>query len=167
MKRSFQWRRAFLFLFLCLPAIAATAQQGVKGKVTDAADGAALPGVNVTVPGTQAGAATDANGNFSITLPAGATSLRFSFVGYDAQTVAIGTQTTINVRLQAASKGLGEVVVVGYGTQTRRDLTGTVSQVKGADIRNLPVSDPAQAIQGRVTGVNIVRSDASPGTTPR
>ncbi|RPE08483.1 TonB-dependent receptor [Chitinophaga lutea] len=166
MKRCFQWRRAFLFLFLCLSAITATAQQAVKGKVTDAADGAALPGVNVTVPGTQAGAATDANGNFSITLPAGAASLRFSFVGYDAQTVAVGAQTTINVRLQAASKGLGEVVVVGYGTQTRRDLTGTVSQVKGADIRNLPVSDPAQAIQGRVTGVNIVRSDASPGTTP-
>ncbi|CAL1519424.1 TonB-dependent receptor P3 [Chitinophaga sp. MM2321] len=153
-------------LGLCLVTSAAIAQKTITGKVTAAEDGAALPGVTVTVPGTNSGANTDAKGNFSVQVPAAGTTLSFSFLGYQPQTITIGTQTTINVSLQATTKGLGEVVVVGYGVQNRRDVTGTISSLKGADIKNLPVSDAAQAMQGRVTGVDIVRSDGSPGTAP-
>lgn len=153
-------------VFLCAATSAALAQKTLTGKVTGAADGAALPGVNVTVPGTSSGASTDTKGNYTLSLPAGAKSVLFSFIGYEPQTVTIGDKTVIDISLSATSKGLGEVVVVGYGVQNRRDVTGTIASVKGSDIKNLPVSDAAQAIQGRVTGVDIVRSDASPGSTP-
>ncbi|MEV4884160.1 TonB-dependent receptor [Chitinophaga ginsengisegetis] len=153
-------------VFLCAATSAVFAQKTLTGKVTGAADGAPLPGVNVTVPGTASGASTDTKGNYTLSLPPGAKSVLFSFIGYEPQTVTIGEQTVINVSLAAATKGLGEVVVVGYGVQSRRDVTGTIASVKGSDIKNLPVSDAAQAIQGRVTGVDIVRSDAAPGSTP-
>lgn len=144
----------------------AWAQRVITGKVTDAADGNGLPGVSVALPGAQGGTTTDAGGQYRIQVPASVASLSFSFLGYQPQTVTIGEQNAVNVALQSTAKGLGEVVVVGYGVQTRRDVTGTISSIKGADIKNLPVSDAAQAIQGRVSGVDIVRSDGSPGTTP-
>lgn len=153
-------------IFLCAATSVAFAQKTLTGKVTGAADGAGLPGVNVIVTGTSAGASTDAKGNYTLSLPPGAKSVLFSFIGYEPQTITIGDKTVINVSLAATTKGLGEVVVVGYGVQSRRDVTGTIASVKGSDIKNLPVSDAAQAIQGRVTGVDIVRSDASPGSTP-
>ncbi|WP_325529253.1 TonB-dependent receptor [Chitinophaga sp.] len=145
---------------------AATAQRSISGKVTGAEDGAPLPGVNITVPGTGSGATTDAKGSYTLQLPATARTLTFSFIGYQSQSISISTQAVINVALQSATKGLGEVVVIGYGTQSRRDVTGTISTLKGADIKNLPVSDAAQAMQGRVSGVDIVRSDGSPGKEP-
>ena len=163
---TFFRKQSFLFILLCLISGAALAQRTITGKVTDAADGSGLPGVNVTVPGTGSGATTDATGHFKLTVPDAGKTLSFSFIGYLAQTVNIGEQTTINVSLTATAKGLGEVVVVGYGVQNRRDVTGTISSIKGSDIKNLPVSDAAQAIQGRVSGVDIVRSDGSPGTEP-
>jgi TonB-linked SusC/RagA family outer membrane protein len=163
---SFFRKQSFLVMLLCLFAGVALAQRTVTGRVTDAGDGNGLPGVNVTVPGTTTGATTDASGHFKLTVPDAGKTLSFSFLGYQAQTVAIGEQAVINVSLQSTTKGLGEVVVVGYGVQNRRDVTGTIATIKGADIKNLPVSDAAQAIQGRVTGVDIVRSDGSPGTEP-
>jgi len=166
MRYSFTGKLCFLLVFLCAATSAAFAQKTLTGKVTGAADGAGLPGVNVTVPGTSSGASTDTKGNYTLSLPPGAKSVLFSFIGYEPQTVTIGEKTIINVSLSATTKGLGEVVVVGYGVQSRRDVTGTIASVKGSDIKNLPVSDAAQAIQGRVTGVDIVRSDASPGSTP-
>ncbi len=166
MRYSFTGKLCFLLVFLCAATSAAFAQKTLTGKVTGAADGAGLPGVNVTVPGTASGASTDTKGNYTLSLPPGAKSVLFSFIGYEPQTVTIGDKTVINVSLSATTKGLGEVVVVGYGVQSRRDVTGTIASVKGSDIKNLPVSDAAQAIQGRVTGVDIVRSDASPGSTP-
>lgn len=153
-------------IFLCSVCSTALAQRILTGKVTGAADGAGLPGVNVTVPGTGSGTATDSKGNYRLSLPDGAKSVYFSFIGFEPQTITIGDKTVINVSLGETAKGLGEVVVVGYGVQTRRDVTGTIASVKGADIKNLPVSDPAQAIQGRVSGVDIVRSDAAPGSAP-
>ncbi|SFD78395.1 TonB-linked outer membrane protein, SusC/RagA family [Chitinophaga sp. CF118] len=163
---TFFRKQSFLVILLCLVTGAVFAQRTVTGKVTDAGDGSGLPGVNVTVPGTTSGATTDASGNFKLTVPDAGKTLSFSFIGYEAQTLAIGEQTVFNVGLKSTTKGLGEVVVVGYGVQNRRDVTGTISSIKGADIKNLPVSDAAQAIQGRVTGVDIVRSDGSPGTEP-
>ncbi|MCW3466938.1 SusC/RagA family TonB-linked outer membrane protein [Chitinophaga nivalis] len=152
-------------VLLCL-AVATFAQSSITGKVTGAEDGQPLPGVNITVPGTSSGTTTDSKGQFRLQLPAAATTLSFSFLGYEPQVVPIGNKTTLAVSLKSTSKGLGEVVVVGYGVQTRRDVTGTIASVKGADIKNLPVSDAAQAMQGRVTGVDIVRSNATPGAAP-
>lgn len=153
-------------IFLLAATSAAIAQKTITGKVTGAADGAGLPGVNVLVPGTSNGTSTDTKGNYSLSLPSGAKSVLFSFIGYEPQTITVGDKNVINVSLNATTKGLGEVVVVGYGTQTRRDVTGTIASVKGSDIKNLPVPDAASAIQGRVTGVDIVRSDGAPGSTP-
>jgi TonB-dependent starch-binding outer membrane protein SusC len=153
-------------VFLCAATSAVMAQKTITGKVTGAADGTGLPGVNVTVPGTSSGASTDTKGNYTLSLPAGAKSVLFSFIGYEPQTITVGDKTVINVSLNATTKGLGEVVVVGYGVQTRRDVTGTIASIKGSDIKNIPVPDAASAIQGRVTGVDIVRSDGAPGSTP-
>ncbi|WP_143308936.1 SusC/RagA family TonB-linked outer membrane protein [Chitinophaga vietnamensis] len=166
MRLSLFYRKGLLLLTLLFAATAAFAQKTITGKVTSADDGNGLPGVTVTAAGTGAGTSTDAKGAFSIKVPETATNLSFTYVGYQAQTIAINGQQVINVSLQASTKGLGEVVVVGYGVQNKRDVTGTISSVKGSDIKNLPVSDAAQAIQGRVSGVDIVRSDGSPGTTP-
>jgi TonB-linked SusC/RagA family outer membrane protein len=163
---TFFRKQSFLLILLCLITGVALAQRTITGKVTDAGDGNGLPGVNVTVPGTSTGATTDGSGHFKLTVPDAGKTLTFSFLGYQAQTITIGEQTVLNVSLVATTKGLGEVVVVGYGVQNRRDVTGTISSIKGADIKNLPVSDAAQAIQGRVSGVDIVRSDGSPGTEP-
>lgn len=153
-------------VLLCATGSTLLAQKTITGKVTGAADGAPLPGVTVTVPGTTSGATTNAQGTYTVTIPNSATTLQFSFIGFETQKINVTNQTTINVSLVAASKGLGEVLVVGYGTQTRRDVTGTISSIKGSDIKNLPVSDAAAAMQGRVSGVEIVRSDGAPGSSP-
>ncbi|GAA0557331.1 TonB-dependent receptor [Chitinophaga japonensis] len=151
---------------LCLCVSTVLAQRVITGKVTSTADSTGLPGVTITMQGAQGGTVTDGNGRFSLQVPAGVQALSFSYLGYRPQTFTIGQQSNITVALEAASKGLNEVLVVGYGTQTRRDVTGTISSIKGADIQNLPVSDAAQALQGRASGVDIVRSNASPGSTP-
>ena len=126
----------------------------VSGTVVGS-DGAAIPGVTVVAKGTSQGASTDAAGKYSFSVPATATSLVFSFVGYDSQEARIGDQSTINVKLVANLTGLDEVVVVGYGTQSRRDLTGNVATVAGREIASLPVQSFDQALQGRAPGVNI------------
>ncbi|RBL91659.1 SusC/RagA family TonB-linked outer membrane protein [Chitinophaga flava] len=166
MSSSILRKLCFLLIVLCTATATAIAQKTITGKVTGAADGAGLPGVTITVPGTSTGTQTDVNGHFRLQTPANAQTLSFSFMGYEPLTITIANREVINVALQSTSKGLGEVVVVGYGVQNRRDVTGTISSVKGADINNLPVSDAAQAMQGRVTGVDIVRSDGQPGSTP-
>ncbi|TWV98873.1 TonB-dependent receptor [Chitinophaga pinensis] len=145
---------------LSLPADTAIT---VKGKVKDD-KGQPLIGVTVGVKGKNRGVTTDATGSFSIRVENN-DSLVFKTIGFSPVTVsALGNLN--NITLSTSTTSLNDVVVVGYGVQTRRDLTGTISTVKGADIKNLPVSDAAQAIQGRVAGVDIVRSDGSPGTTP-
>jgi len=105
--------------------------------------------------GTSQGTATDGEGRYSLSVPAGATTLVFSSVGFDSREVAIGTQSAINLTISTANTGLDEVVVVGYGTQSRRDLTGSVATIKGTEIADKPVQSFEQALQGRAAGVNI------------
>jgi TonB-linked SusC/RagA family outer membrane protein len=120
------------------------------------ADGAAIPGATVLIKGTSLGTSTNADGRFDIQVPASATTLVVSYVGYESKQVAIGDQSTVNVTLAAAQAGLDEVVVVGYGiAQARRELTGTIATVGGKQIANLPVQSFDQALQGRAPGVNI------------
>ncbi len=160
-------RQKILFLTLCLMLCTSAlfAQQVVTGTVADST-GNRLPSVSVLIPGKSAGTLTDDNGKFSITVPKGTTQLTFSLVGYKEQSVAIGTRTDLSVTLLAAPNGLADVVVVGYGVQRKRDVTGTISSVKGDDFKNLPISNGAQALQGRAAGVSIVRADGSPGSVP-
>lgn len=117
-------------------------------------DGTGLPGVTVLVKGTSLGAATDADGRYSIPVPAGATTLVFSFVGYTSQEARIG-DSPLSITLATNSTSLDEAVVVGYGTQSRRDLTGSVATVTGKEIANTPVQSFDQALQGRASGVSI------------
>ena len=131
----------------------------VTGRVTGI-NNEALSNVSVALKGTQTGTTTDASGNFSIAVPNESSVLIFSYVGYGSQEVTVGNRTTINISLTTTGAQLSEVVVTGYGTQRRRDLTGSVASVKGAEIAKQPVLTATQAIQGRVAGVQIISSGA-------
>ena len=145
----------FFFLVLVFAAQDLRAQGRTVSGTVVGNDGAAIPGVTVVAKGTSLGASTDAAGKYSFAVPATATSLVFSFVGYDGQEARINGQSTINIKLTANPTGLDEVVVVGYGTQSRRDLTGSVATIAGKEIANLPVQSFDQALQGRAAGVSI------------
>jgi len=123
--------------------------------VTSTEDGSSLPGVNVLLKDTTIGTTTDADGKFSLSIPSGDGTLVFSFIGLEAKEVNIGNQTVINTTLAMDITQLSEVVVVGYGTQSKRDLTGSIASVKGEDIKFAPVQSFDQALQGRAAGVNI------------
>jgi len=140
-----------------------TQAQTVSGTVSDA-DGP-LPGAAVVVQGTDSGVTTDFDGNYSIEANAGDV-LEFSFVGMTTATVTVGTDATINVTLVASDNTLDEVVVVGYTTQTRGDLTGAVASVDLDEAMKAPVVNAAEALQGRVTGVTVI-NNGSPGGTPK
>ncbi|WP_211325324.1 SusC/RagA family TonB-linked outer membrane protein [Larkinella arboricola] len=135
----------------------------VRGKVTDDEKGSGLPGVSVVLKGTQRGATTDPDGNFSIVVPDGKAVLVFSFVGYEAQEVTVGNRTSINISLKADTKSLNEVVVVGYGTQKKANLTGAVSTVGGEVLESRPLVNLAQGLQGLVPNLNININSGAPG----
>ncbi|MGM9760035.1 MAG: SusC/RagA family TonB-linked outer membrane protein [Parabacteroides sp.] len=149
-----------ILLLFC--SISVFAQHAVKGKVTDAKTGDALVGVNVMLKGsTGSGTTTDMDGNYSLSVPSSST-LVFSYIGYLSQDVRVGNQSVVNVSLQEDVESLDEVVVVGYGTMRKRDLTGSVSQVKAEKMAEFTVSNPVQALQGRVPGVVITSNTGSP-----
>jgi len=139
----------------------------VKGKVTDE-KGMAVPGATVKVAGTKQGTVTDNNGSFSLALTAPST-LNITFIGYSQKSVAVtSASTTINVSLieDAADKNLNEVVVVGYGSQKRSDITGSVTSIPKARLSQLPVTNVLQAIQGAAAGVTISQTSSVPGAQP-
>ncbi|WP_031528660.1 SusC/RagA family TonB-linked outer membrane protein [Dyadobacter crusticola] len=133
----------------------------ISGKVVDE-KGDGLPGVNILLVGTQVGTSTNENGEYRITVPDQNATLKFSFIGYVSQEVAVDKEL-LNIALAPDVSALREVVVVGYGTQEKKDITGAVSSVKGADFQNLPSGGAQQALQGRAAGVNIVRNGGAPG----
>jgi TonB-linked SusC/RagA family outer membrane protein len=137
-------------------------QKAISGKVTDE-NGQPVVGANVTVKGTTAGAITDANGEYKLTVPDNAKTLVISFIGYLAQEVTIGNKSVIDVVLVAEIQALSEIVVVGYGTQRKSDLTGSISSVKSKDLVQLPVMRADQQLQGRAAGVVVTNTDGAPG----
>ena len=138
----------------------------VKGVVTDGQDKTTLPSVSITIKGTTTGGIqTDANGNYAISIPATGT-LVFTYVGYTTQEVPVNNQTTLNVALASSSQQLEQVVVVGYGTQRKIDVTGAVSTVKGEEISKQASVNPVSALQGKVAGVSITNNGA-PGASPQ
>lgn len=139
--------------------------QAVSGVVTDE-KGGGLPGVNVVVKGTQSGATTNTEGRYQITLPTGRTTLVFSYVGFITQEVVVGERTTVNVSLKPDDKSLTEVVVVGYGTRRREDVSGAVTQVNAEMITKQPITSIDQGLAGMVPGVTLREGSGAPGSGP-
>ncbi len=135
----------------------------VSGRITSAS-GEGLAGVSIAIKGSSAGTSTDKNGNFKISVPTNGT-LIISSVGFETQEVSVNNQTSLNINLSAGSTALEQVVVVGYGTQRKRDLTGAVASIKGEELSKQPVQTPTQALQGKTAGVQIISSGA-PNSQP-
>jgi TonB-linked SusC/RagA family outer membrane protein len=150
--------------FFFLSAAAFSQQKTVKGKVTSGSEGGQpLAGATVMAKKSKVATSTAADGSFSLTVPSNETTLTISSVGFEQQDVTINAAGDISVSLVASTNALNEVVVIGYGTQKRRDVTGSVSSVSAATIEKVPVTTLDQALQGRASGVQIVNNDASPG----
>jgi hypothetical protein len=134
----------------------------ITGKVTANENNEGIPGVNVVLKGTNNGTITGTDGSYALSVPDGEGTLVFSFIGYVTEEVAIGNRSVIDVALVADIQSLNEVVVMGYGTQKKRDVTGAVASVSAADIKQVPVLTPDQAIQGRVAGVQVQQTSGAP-----
>ncbi|MDR8390378.1 TonB-dependent receptor [Aliifodinibius sp. S!AR15-10] len=139
----------------------------IQGTVTDAESGAPLPGVNVLIKGTTTGTSTDNNGQYELNVPSLQDTLVFSFIGYETQQVPINGRTEINVALTVQAVSGEELVVVGYGTQQRRDLTGSISSVSSEDLASQPTTSFDNALQGKLAGVRVVQSNGAPGGRTR
>lgn len=152
-----------LFLALILCAVTVQAQeQIVTGKVTGADDGSPLPGVNISEKGTSQGTVTDFEGNYKLAVPNGAT-LVFSFVGYATQEVVVGGQSVINVTLQTDVLALQEIVVIGYGQQEKKDVTGSLVSVGPKEFNKGVLTAPQDLLTGRVAGVSVISNSGAPG----
>ncbi len=152
----------FLFVLVFLFGVQSIyAQTTVTGTVSD--EQGPLPSASIAVKGTSVGTVADFDGNYSIDVPEGATTLVFSYIGYASTEVVINGQTTINVVLQEDAQALSEVVVVGYGTQRKADLTGAVGSIGSSDIVTKPLTSPDQALAGTISGVNITNRSGDPG----
>lgn len=138
----------------------------VKGKVVSEDSPAGLPGVSIVVKGTTQGTVTDINGDYELTVSDNKAALVFSFVGYNQQEVTVGNQTQINITLLSDVKALSEIVVVGYGTAKRKDLTGSVQQISSKDFNAGINPNPLQAIQGKVAGLVITQPSGDPNQAP-
>ncbi len=155
---------------LWVPAAQAQETGTITGVVTDSTSGQTLPGVNVVIVGTQQGAATGADGEYTISgVEPGSYTVQASFVGFDPKRrsvdVAAGETANVDFALASAQVGLDEVVVIGYGTQERRDLTGSVASVQAEQISRIPTSSVTQALQGQAAGVQVTPSSGEPGSS--
>ena len=152
-------KQIYFTLLLSILTLAAWAQSKVTGRITDG--GTPLPGVSILVKGTTSGANTDGDGRFSINVASNAT-LVVSYIGYVTQEINVGNRTNFDISLQVDTKTLSEVIVTGYGMQSKKDITGAVASIDSKTLLAVPITNLAQGIQGRVAGVN-VSNDNSPG----
>jgi TonB-linked SusC/RagA family outer membrane protein len=140
-------------------------QQTVRGNVKDDQN-IPLPGVVVMLKGTTTATSTDSNGNFSLTVPDNNGTLVFRSIGYATQEIGLNGRAVVNVSLIPELKSLNEVVVIGYGTQSKKDVTTAISTLKGEKIADLPVTNPTQALVGQVSGVYLQQGSGAPGEAP-
>ncbi|MFY0652441.1 MAG: TonB-dependent receptor [Cyclobacteriaceae bacterium] len=133
----------------------------ISGKITDE-NGQGLPGASVVVKGTSSGTTSDLEGNYKLSVPEAST-IVVSFVGYSRQEILVGAQSTIDVQMEVDATQLEDIVVVGYGTQKKSDLTGAVTSVGSEDIEGIPVQSMDQAIRGKVAGVQVTQRSGAPG----
>ncbi len=152
---------ALILIIFCIMKIDAQPFT-ISGSVTDN-DGNGLPGVNVLIKSTTSGTVTDMSGNYSIEVRGQEDVLIFSFIGYVSEEVPVLNKTEVNIVMVPSLESLDEVVVVGYGTVKKRDVTGSIASVKNEDIENTPVKDVLTALQGRAAGVNVVSNSGAPG----
>lgn len=161
--------RKFIPLLILLITLGLTASAQVltvTGTVTDAKDGTTIPGVNVLVAGTTQGTTTDIDGAYQLSVPGPQAVIQYSFIGYTTQEIVVGNQQVINVALKVESTLLDEFVVIGYGTVRKSDLTGAVSSVKAKDLVKITAMNPAQSLQGKVSGVQVASPSGAPGASP-
>ena len=157
MKRALRLKNLFLTAcFLLIGTAAFSQEHTVTGVVTDSFK-EPLIGVSIVVQGTNTGVVTGLDGDYSIQVPADAT-LEFSYVGMEKQSIKVGNRNVINVQMKEDSQMLAETVVIGYGSAKKRDLTGSITNIKGDEIANKPVANPLSALQGKVAGVQIINS---------
>ena len=157
MKRAFWLKNLFLIACLLLAATPGFSQnKTVTGTVTDAT-GEPLIGASVLQQGTSNGVITDIDGKYSIQVPPEAT-LEFSYVGMVKQAVKVGNRSIVDVQMHDDSQMLAETVVIGYGSAKKRDLTGSITNIKGDEIANKPVVNPVAALQGKIAGVQVINS---------
>src|SRR5690606_26151409 len=136
----------------------------VNGTITDDG-GMPVAGATVVIKSNPTvGTQSDFDGNYSITVPNEQTTLVFSYLGFSTKEIIVGNKTSINVVLQESAEDLDEVVVIGYGTQKKSDVTGAISQVKSEDLTKVVTTNPVDALQGRVSGVTVTSSSGSPGS---
>jgi len=159
MKKVLKVFLMILFFITCTSGI--FAQRSVTGTVLDT-DKQPVVGANVVVKGTNVGAITDINGKYSINVPSASSIIAVSFIGYVSQEVIAGNSTIVDFTLETSALALDEIVVIGYGTVNRRDITGSVSSVQGKDLARIPVSTAAEALTGKMAGVQVVTTEGSP-----
>jgi TonB-dependent starch-binding outer membrane protein SusC len=161
-------KQVLLLFYALLLSVAVQAQtRQIKGRVLGATDGDALIGVNIKIKGLKGGTSTNATGNFTLSVPiADNVILEVSYLGYKTQEIVIGDRSELEIRMVADSRSLNEVVVVGYGTQSRRAVTGSVASVSYDNFKDRSVSNVTQALAGQLAGVNISQSQGAPGQSP-
>lgn len=155
--------KVLLFLVSFLMGSMAFAQNSIQVSGTVQDELGPLPGVSVAIKGTTTGTLTDLDGNFTLAVPNDKVTLTFTFLGYVPQNIVVGSNRTLNVTMKSEDNSLDEVVVIGYGTVRKKDLTGSTVSVKGSAIANIPVTTAAQALAGKAAGVNIVQQSGAPG----
>ena len=158
-------KKYLLFLLLILgSAIQLSAQRQVTGQEKESEKGESLPGVSVILRGTSTGTVTDIDGKYTIAVPeTGAPQLVFSFVGYASQTIAVGNRNVVDLTLVSDAQLLDEQVVVGYGSVNKRDVLGSVSSVSAKQLKDVPLSNAAEALAGRLAGVQVTSTEGAPG----
>lgn len=161
--KHFTFRPNFLLLGILLCYSALANAQTITGKVTSADENKALSGVSVMVKGTGSGTTSDANGMYNLSVPNGNAILVFSIMGYNAKEVTVGGQGTIDVALTPDSRQMNQIVVVGYGTVRKSDLTGSLASVKARELNAFPAANVLQALSGRAPGVQVIQNTGSPG----
>ena len=137
----------------------------VKGRIKDALTNESLTGCTVVIKGSQRGTTTDANGDYSISVPGENAVLVFGFIGYEKQEVVVGNRTILNVELKSAASELSQVVVIGYGSAAKKDMTGAVKSLKSTEFNKGIINSPEQLLQGKVSGVNVTSASGEPGST--
>jgi TonB-linked SusC/RagA family outer membrane protein len=159
------WRRvlSLTMALMCFSLLGWAQERTIRGTVTDGETSEALPGVNVVLKGTTIGTITNIEGEYSLSVPNDAATLVFSSVGYSAEEVAINNRSTIDLTLMPDIQALSEVVVVGYGTQEKRDVTAAIASLDKEQISKIPVASGVQAMQGQVAGVDVQSQGGRPG----
>ncbi|MBN8822179.1 TonB-dependent receptor [Spirosoma sp.] len=150
-------------LLIMLPGYLLAQAQRITGRVTSAQDGQTLPGVNVVVKGTTTGTTTDANGNYSLTIPGPNAVLVLTSIGLNSQEVPVNNRTVVNIVMQESINELTQVVVTGYNTTQRKDITGSIASITSDKFKDIPINSLDQALQGQAAGVLVTQSSGTPG----